>query len=239
MMAATQIPGGIIFDLDGTLTDHPSVLGGAFIACMRKYGKEITDQEGRALANEMQSRVAGIESIASYVKTLHTVIGEQGIKGFFRQWKFVLDFIRIFRALTRKTPMFQGIPELLREIHNRGFKIAILTASNRAEVDRTFTEIRDLIIPLVDVILTRDDVPEKKPNPASVLAAIAKLGIDRSQAVMIGDSWHDIRAGKNAGIRTIAVLWGYGTRDNLTPEVPDYLVEESKEILDVLAKMNA
>ncbi len=237
-MSVPQSLRGIIFDLDGTLTDHPSVLGAAFVDCMKKYEKEITAQEGRALAREMQSRVAGIESMAVYVKTLNKVVKEQGIGGRFRRFKFVIGFVKVFHAYTKRTKAYQGIPELLRELHDRGFKIAIVTASSRKEVDRTFTEIRDQIVPLVDVILTRDDVPEKKPNPASVLAAIAKLGIDRSQAVVIGDSWHDARAGKSAGMRTIAVLWGYGTRENITPEEPNYFVQEPKEILTILAEMN-
>ncbi len=238
-MSTSQTLRGVIFDLDGTLTDHPTVLGGSFVECMMKYGKELTDQEGKVLARKMQSRVAGIESMASYVKTLNKVVKEQGIEGRVRRLFFVLKFVKIFHTHTRSTRMYQGIPELLREIRDRGFKIAILTASSRKEIDRSFTKIKDQIVPLVDMILTRDDVPEKKPNPASVLAAIAKLGIDRSQAVIIGDSWHDARAGKNAGIRTIAVLWGYGTLENLTPEGPDYFVQEPKEILDALAKINA
>ncbi len=238
-MPETQSLRGIIFDLDGTLTDHPTVLGGAFVECMKKYGKELTDQEGRILAREMQSRVAGIESMAVYVKTLNKVVKEQGIGGRLRRLIFVLQFVKIFHAHTRGTKMYQGIPEVLRAIRDRGLKIAIVTASSKKEVDRTFTEIRNQILPLVDVILTRDDVPEKKPNPASVLAAIDKLGIERSQAVIIGDSWHDARAGKSAGMRTIAVLWGYGTRENLTPESPDYFVQEPTEILNILAKMNA
>ncbi len=230
---------GIIFDLDGTLTDHPTVLGSSFVECMKKYGKEITAEQGRLLAREMQARVAGIESMPVYVKTLNKVIKEQGIGGRFRRFIFELKFIGIFHSRTKSTKMYPGIPEVLRELRARGLKLAIVTASSRKEVDRTFTEIRDQIVPLVDVILTRDDVPEKKPNPASVLAAIAKLGIERSQAVIIGDSWHDARAGKNAGIRTIAVLWGYGTRDNLTPEGPDYFVQEPQEILKILADSNA
>ncbi len=237
-MSGSQTLRGIIFDLDGTLTDHPTVLGAAFVVCMKKYGKEITTQEGRRLAREMQARVAGIESMTTYVKTLNNVLKEQGIGGRFRRFFFVLKFVKIFHALTRSTKMYQGIPELLREIRNHGYKIAIVTASSRKEVDRTFTEIRDQIAPLVDAILTRDDVPEKKPNPASVLAAVVKLGIKPSEAVIIGDSWHDARAGKSAGIRTIAVLWGYGTRENITPEGPDYFVQEPKEILTILSNMN-
>ena len=237
-MAACPTLKGIIFDLDGTLTDHPSVLAEAFKESMKKYGKEISIETGQMLAKNMQLQVAGIESTFTYIKFLNRVIKERGIQGVFRRLRFIRDFIKIFQTLTCKTKMFPGIPELLRDIHNRGFKICIVTSSSRKEVDRSFTEIRDQVIPLVDAVLTRDDVEELKPNPASILAATAKLGIDRSQVVIIGDSWHDIRAGKNAGIRTIAVLWGYGTQENLSAESPDFIVKTPQEILDILTKLN-
>ena len=48
---------------------------------------------------------------------------------------------------------------------------------------------------------------------------------------MIGDTVGDIRAGKEAGVRTAAVTWGYQQRDLLSKEVPDRLLDQPKELL--------
>ncbi|OLS15344.1 MAG: pyrophosphatase [Promethearchaeota archaeon CR_4] len=237
-MSATPVFKGLIFDLDGTLTDHPSVLGGAFAECLKKYGKKISVEEGQRLAKEMQLQVAGIESTFSYIKVLNKITKEQGIGGFFRRLRFIRNFIKIFHAFTRKTKMFSGIPELLQMVHARGMKICIVTSSSRSEVNRSLTEVRDQFDPYVDAVITRDDIKDVKPNPASLFVVTARFGLEISQCLVVGDSWHDIRAAKNAGARSAAVLWGYGTLENLSAESPDFIVKTPQEILEILAQKN-
>ena len=58
-----------------------------------------------------------------------------------------------------------------------------------------------------------------------------RLGADASTTIFIGDSPHDLVAGRGAGVRTAGVLWGPFRREELSPESPDFLLETPREIL--------
>ena len=73
-----------------------------------------------------------------------------------------------------------------------------------------------------DVFITADDVEKHKPDPAPVIAALDQFAVDASEAVFIGDSPHDIAAGRSAGVQTAAVLWGPFTRQALAHQPPDH-----------------
>jgi pyrophosphatase PpaX len=73
-----------------------------------------------------------------------------------------------------------------------------------------------------DVVVGADDTERHKPDPAPVLAALAALDADPAATVFIGDSPHDLAAGRAAGVRTAAALWGPFARAALEPHAPDY-----------------
>ena len=58
-----------------------------------------------------------------------------------------------------------------------------------------------------DVVIGLDDVTNTKPHPEPILLALEKLGVEKEEALMIGDNYHDIEGGKNAGVRTAGVAW--------------------------------
>jgi phosphoglycolate phosphatase len=66
-----------------------------------------------------------------------------------------------------------------------------------------------------DAVVCGDTTPQRKPHPAPILWALRKLNHDGEGAVMVGDSPNDVHAGRAAGLRTVAVLYGYGTEAEL------------------------
>lgn len=78
-----------------------------------------------------------------------------------------------------------------------------------------------------------DTTPHAKPHPAPLLAAAAQLGVPAAQCVYVGDDLRDVQAGQAAGMRTVAVTWGYLGRDacvtdwgaDLIIETPDALLK--------------
>jgi pyrophosphatase PpaX len=80
-------------------------------------------------------------------------------------------------------------------------------------------------------IVSADEVSRPKPHPEPVFAALERLGIDAGDAVFIGDSPHDIAAGREAGVTTAGVLWGPFAREELTLASADFLLESPAEIL--------
>jgi phosphoglycolate phosphatase-like HAD superfamily hydrolase len=71
------------------------------------------------------------------------------------------------------------------------------------------------LIDLFDVIVTRDDVRRLKPHPEPVLQAMEKLEAEADRCVMVGDTSVDVLAARAAGINSIAVLCGFGQRQDL------------------------
>ncbi len=71
----------------------------------------------------------------------------------------------------------------------------------------------------------------KKPNPEAALKIAQEINIDPCDILFIGDSIYDIETGKNAGMKTMAVTWGYQPEEKLAEKHPDYIVHTPKEII--------
>jgi pyrophosphatase PpaX len=87
----------------------------------------------------------------------------------------------------------------------------------------------------VSEIVTPEDVRSPKPHPEPVLLALDRLGVEADEAVFVGDSPHDLVAGRAAGTRTAAALWGPFPRASLLAETPDFLLETQDEILALVS----
>ena len=116
---------------------------------------------------------------------------------------------------------YPGVREALENLRDRGaVRLAIVTSKNRRGTLRGL-QLCDLE-QYFDVFITADDVEKHKPDPAPVIAALDQFAVDASEAVFIGDSPHDIAAGRSAGVQTAAVLWGPFTRQALAHQPPDH-----------------
>lgn len=82
--------------------------------------------------------------------------------------------------------------------------------------------------------MTPEDVTHPKPHPEPVLAALARLGVGAEEALFVGDSPHDVAAGRAAGTRTAAALWGPFPRAALEAAGPDTLLAAQGDVLSVL-----
>ena len=81
------------------------------------------------------------------------------------------------------------------------------------------------------VIVGADDVEHPKPDPEPVERALASLDADPARTVFVGDSPHDMAAGRAAGVATAAVLWGPFPREHLAPEHPTHWLGAPAELL--------
>src|SRR5690606_28439219 len=74
-----------------------------------------------------------------------------------------------------------------------------------------------------DEIIGLDDVLKPKPDPEPILLALKRLDVDRDEALMVGDNYHDIVGGQNAGVRTVGVAWSAKGEDFLQKYNPDFM----------------
>jgi pyrophosphatase PpaX len=129
---------------------------------------------------------------------------------------------------------YPGVIEQILEIRARGVQTGLVTSKNR------YGALRGLGLchaeSLMDVMVCADDVVNPKPHPEPVEKAVALLGADPATTVYIGDSVHDMRSGRAAGVQTAAVLWGPFTREELAPTEPDYWLEQPEDLTALLAR---
>ena len=107
--------------------------------------------------------------------------------------------------------------------------IAIVTSKGR-EMTRRTMHVCALDVHF-DHVITADDVTRGKPDPEPVRIALERLGMAASPRVLfVGDSPHDIAAGKAAGVSTVGVTWGAMPREHIVAAEPDHVVTKFEEL---------
>jgi len=196
-------PSLIIFDLDGTLLDTVADLGAAVNHAMSAKGFPIhSEQECRAMVGH------GVRNL------INTSLPEA-----FRADKALTDeCLALFRKyyaahIADHSLPYPGIPSLLEELQDSGAKIAI--ASNKfQEGTQTLLDIFFPQIRFASVYGNREGVP-LKPDAEVIRRICAETGIDAEHTTMVGDAGSDIETAANAGVRSIAVSWGYRPASDL------------------------
>jgi pyrophosphatase PpaX len=207
----------ILFDLDGTLIDSGPII----MASMR----------------HASVTVLGLEPDEDKVRA---AIGGPGLTAQMRDLdpNRVEELVAVYRAhnepLHSTLESFPGIFELLAELDRRGHRLGIVTAKRVATVELAFERF-PLLRDLTQVLVGAEDTERHKPDPDPVLEALSRLGASPEEAVYVGDSPFDIRAGRAAGVFAIAIGWGGIHPDQrLLAEQPDALVHDPEEILGLV-----
>jgi len=206
-----------LFDFDGTLADTAADLGAAL--------NHLRAQKGMA-----PLAVEAVKPYASMGARGMLRIGF-GLKPDAPEYLALRDaFLRFYEQnIFRETRLFPGMDALIAKLKERGVAWGIVT--NKAQ---RFTEVlvRRLEIE-PDVVTCGDSTPHLKPHPASLLLAAEKLNISPARCFYLGDDLRDIQAARAAGMRPVAVTWGYPSPDNAGPASwnADALIDHPTELL--------
>jgi phosphoglycolate phosphatase len=132
-----------------------------------------------------------------------------------------------------KTRPYDGIPELMKALRDRGFKLAIV--SNK--IDSAVKELNaKFFSAYVDVTIGEREGIRRKPAPDTVVQALKELKSSKHEAVYIGDSEVDLQTAANAGLPCISVLWGFREKDFLTEQGATVFANTPQEIYDQLGR---
>jgi 2-phosphoglycolate phosphatase len=193
-MSASNSLKAVLFDLDGTLLDSAPELGAAANAVLISRGlpaKPVADY--RAYAG---SGARGMLRVALDIGPEHP-----------NYERDKSEFLTAYEAVLFNTEAFAELPTLLNQLSQAGLPWGIVT--NKAE---------RLALPLIAskpllasaaVVVCGDTTAHPKPHPAPLLEAARRLGFLPSECVYVGDDERDIVAGRAAGMRTVAALYGY------------------------------
>lgn len=130
---------------------------------------------------------------------------------------------------------YDGIPEMLETLAEAGVRMGIVTSKSHVMADRGL--VRCGLRHHFEVLVAADDVRHTKPHPEPVLTALAAMGEDApvptEGTLFVGDSLHDMLAGRAAGVDTAAALWGPFDQETLAPAEPTHSPESPRELLGV------
>jgi len=124
---------------------------------------------------------------------------------------------------------YEGVLEAVRSLKERGMRLGVVTSKMQRGTRQGLALCK--LDSFFDTIVAADDTTRHKPHPEPVYVALERLGADAAATVFIGDSTHDLAAGRAAGVRTGAALWGPFSREELAKHEPDYWLERPEEVL--------
>lgn len=127
------------------------------------------------------------------------------------------------------TRPYDGIMDMLHELRHRGIRIAVVSnklyAATRELCHHFFAD-------TVEVAIGEKEGIRRKPSPDTVIEAMLELGVDKADAVYVGDSDVDIATAKNCGMPCISVLWGFRDKDFLIEHGAQTFVSHPSELLN-------
>jgi phosphoglycolate phosphatase len=212
-----------IFDVDGTLMDSQAMIIASLTAAFTTEQlplpsrPELLGIVGLSLVKAMAALRPDDE------KTRHERLAEAYKEAF---WSYRAN--RSFPELP-----FDGAFDTLRRLRARG-DVLIGIATGKAQ--RGVRHIIDQfgLDGVFATIQTSDDAPSK-PHPDMILQAMREVGVDREDTVMIGDAVFDIEMAHAAGVKPIAVSWGFQPKTALEAARPHAIVDNFTELEETLA----
>jgi len=211
-----------IFDLDGTTADSVGAIAHTANQCLELYGLKANPVEAyKMFAGEGQYEL---------IKRALKAAGDVELKLY---EQVMSKYIELFETgCIYNVISYPGVTEMLKEIKQKDIKIAIL--SNKQN-DNTVKVVEKIYGKgFFDVILGQKNTHNRKPSPEGAFILMKEFKVNPEECLYLGDTATDMETGINAGIDTVGVTWGFRTREELVLANAKYIVDEPKEILELL-----
>jgi AHBA synthesis associated protein len=203
----------VVFDLDGVLVDSVATTRLAF---------------ERAYAEAVGSGVAPFDACVPHLgRPMPDILRLLGLP----ESMYPL-FVRESRLLTDDVRAYPGVVAVLDRLRGAGFALAVATGRPRQRAEHVLRAAG--LAPGIDAVAGSDEVEHGKPAPDVVQLALRRLDAPPEDAVMVGDSVLDLRAGRAAGTRVAAACWGLGSREELLADKPDLVADDVESLTAVL-----
>lgn len=211
----------VLFDLDGTLLDTIDDLGDSLNAVLARNGFPQHGMEackyfvGDGIVNLVRRAApAGIDEA-----TLTRLVEEQRAE-YGRRW-------------ADKTRPYDGIPELLDALAQRGLRMAVL--SNKPDAVTPKVVARFLPQATFDIIRGESEMTPKKPDPAGARKIAADLKVRPAEFLYVGDTNTDMQTANAAGMFAVGATWGFRTAAELLDNGAKALIHHPLELLELLS----
>ncbi len=205
----------LLFDFDGTLLDTNELIIGSYQHVLDKH------YPGKYKRSDI------LPFLGPPLKEAFSTVDPQRVE------EFIVEY-RAWNSLKHDelASEFDGVSETLLLLKAAGMKMAIVSTKRNDMVLKGLGLLK--ADGVFEVVIGIDDVTKAKPDPEPILLALDRLGATADEALMIGDNYHDIEGGKNAGVRTAGVAWSAKGEAFLQTFNPDYMLQHISDLLRIV-----
>ncbi len=208
----------LLFDLDGTLVDSRADITNSVNLTLAELNRPtLSDETIHQFIGEGVRLLLERALRATQSAELQTAEVEHALKIYQRQYHaHLLDQTKLYPEVAETLAGFSALPKALVTNKPFAFTRPLLDGVGLTEHFR--------------VVFGGDSLPERKPSPLMLLEAARRCEVEPAQCLMIGDSWVDVEAGRNAGMKTVGYTGGFRGRAELEAARADYLIERFSEL---------
>lgn len=213
---------GCIFDLDGTLLNTLEGIAHTTNLTLASFGLAPFETEAYKL---FVGDGAG--------KLIERVLLERGDKDLLLYDEMLAAYHRFFAVhCMYKLEPYDGIMDLIHSLKEKGVKIAVVSNKPHERVLQNMDAIfgKDFF----DHLQGEKPGVNRKPDPAAVFETLKALGLNKEECLYVGDTNTDMMTGRNAGLDTAGVTWGFRSEEELRSYNPAYIVHHPSEIGDII-----
>ncbi len=210
----------VIFDLDGTLLHTVPDITDNINIMLEKFGYE-------TLSEKQVARLVGSGARKLVYDCIDKDITDAELD------ERLAFYNKIYTESTSpKTRLFDGIEELLLRLEKEGYKLAIMTNKPQETTDTVKKE--HLFKFKFEKIVGASFGVKCKPDKTATENLINYLEVDKENVCFVGDGETDVLTSLNAGIKGIAVLWGYREREDLEKVGAKFFAKDTKELYKII-----
>ena len=216
----------VLFDLDGTLIDSAPDLGAG-------ADKVRTDRGMASLPLEHYRPMAGAGARGMLGVAFGITPDHPDFPGLREEF-----FVNYERAMTVRTRAFDGVAELIEQLHRQGLRWGVVTNKSVR-----FAAPLTAAMPLFatsGALVCGDTTAHAKPHPEPLFEAARRLGVMPARCFFVGDDERDVIAGRAAGMRTVAATYGYlGDQADTQLWNADASISTPQALLTLIASTNS
>ena len=206
----------VVFDLDGTLLDSlKTTFMALYHAVASRLGRKLQIKDLVHMLRHTDDEILGMLLPPDTLQAA------------------MQDYLDFYRSPQGKIAPFDGVPELLRDLHAAAVPLTVVTGRGRRSLDILLEQ--SGLSDLLEVVVAADDGFGRKPATDIVEHAAGRLGVETRGGLMVGDGPDDVRCGRAAGMTTVTTRWcGLIPLEQIEEVQPDHIVETVAELRKLL-----